>query len=293
MKKLLFILLILQSTVFAQVSNFPSDPAKARFITSDIPNFWLAFDSVQISTTNPFNYYLNRGSQGLQDFIPHRILSADSLNKMVVRRKSEYESKRNIEALIREEEKKVIPYFYKLKKLYPKARFAPVYFVFGRFNSGGTSQPSGLIIGAEMLNDLKGLPNLVNHESIHFQQTFPKRETTLLEQSILEGSATFIAALITNSKEDAGAKKYMELHKDKLFVEFVAKMNETETQDWLYGTSKKDDRPNDLGYWMGYKIAEAYYTQQRNKRKAIDQILNIKDYKSFVKASGFLDGYLK
>jgi uncharacterized protein YjaZ len=81
-------------------------------------------------------------------------------------------------------------------------------------------------------------------------------------------------------------------HKDNLFKEFTGKMIGMDMIDWLYGTSAKDDRPNDLGYWMGYKIVEAYYNRMENKMAAIDHILNIKDYQSFLKESGFLDNYL-
>jgi len=292
MKKLILILLCTKLTAFAQSNKFTDDPAKASFITSDIPRFWIAYDSIALTAANPFDQYLRAGSEGLKDFIPYRIMSADSLLTLVKRRKNDYEVKRFIEPLIKEQEVLVKPYFHKLKQLYPKAKFPPVYFVIGRFNSGGTSRPSGLIIGAEMLNDLKGLPNLVIHESIHFQQVFPDRETTLLEQSVLEGSASFIAALITNTGEDSGAKRYMESH-TSLFPEFISLMNSTNTDDWLYGTTKKDDRPNDLGYWMGYKITEAYYNQAENKLKAIDEILNIKDYNEFLRESGYLRTYLK
>lgn len=291
MKKILFLLLCCQLTAFAQSNNFTGDPSKATFITSDIPLFWSAYDSIGLTAYNPFDHYLKQGSEGLKDFIEYRIMSADSLLAMVNRRKSDYEAKRHIEASIKEQEVLVKPYLVKLKELYPKAKFPPVYFVMGRFNSGGTSKPSGLLIGAEMLNDLKGLPALVIHESIHFQQTFPDRHTTLLEQSILEGSASFIAALVTNGNEGSEAKRYMEQHQN-LFPEFVSRMNGTDTEDWLYGTSKKDDRPNDLGYWMGYKITEAYYNKAKNKIVAVDEILNIKDYQDFVRKSGYLDSYL-
>lgn len=42
--------------------------------------------------------------------------------------------------------------FMALKYLYPKAVFPNVYFVIGRFNSGGHSNPKGLIIGCQNIN---------------------------------------------------------------------------------------------------------------------------------------------
>ena len=74
---------------------------------------------------------------------------------------------------------------------------------------------------------------------------------------------------------------------DKLCQEFVTRLKNPDYQDWLYGTSKKDDRPNDLGYWIGYKITEAYFNKQKDKQKAIDAIINIKDPMQFLKQSGF------
>ena len=52
-------------------------------------------------------------------------------------------------------------------------------------------------------------------------------------------------------------------------------MSQEDTKDWLYGNlSDKDDRPTDLGYWMGYKITEAYFNKQEDKHKAIHNIIN-------------------
>lgn len=292
-KVILLLLIISQFNAFGQNEGFPSDPAKAKFITTDLANFWKALDSIEISKNNPFEHYIRQGTKGLQGFIDNRIINADSLLHMINKRRTDYEAKRDIELKIREKEKEVIPYFYKLKELYPKTKFPPVYFVFGRFNSGGTSSEGGLIIGAEKLNDLNSLPNLVIHESIHFQQTFPKTQTTLLEQSILEGTADFIAGLVTGAPINKKTDSYANNHRDRLLSEFVLRMNKTDMVDWLYGTSKKDDRPNDLGYWMGYKIVEAYYLKMDNKKEAIDQILNIQDYNVFLQKSGFLKEYLR
>jgi hypothetical protein len=86
-----------------------------------------------------------------------------------------------------------------LKELYPEATFPPVYFVVGRFNSGGTVSKKGLILGVEMMKDLEGLVPLVAHELIHFQQKQPLLGTTLLEQGVLEGGADFMGELISRA----------------------------------------------------------------------------------------------
>ena len=64
-------------------------------------------------------------------------------------------------------------------------------------------------------------------------------------------------------------------------------------QDWLYGTSGKDERPNDLGYWIGYEIVKAYFDKKEDKKLAVHNILNIDDFDIFMKESGYLDPFLK
>ena len=40
----------------------------------------------------------------------------------------------------------------------------------------------------------------------------------------------------------------------------------------MYG-KPPDGRPNDLGYFIGYRIAEAYYNRMTDKQQAIRDIL--------------------
>lgn len=288
----IIILIVAFTRVVGQDRTFPDDPQKAQFVTSDIKNFWKAYDALKNSKNNPFEAYIANGTVGLQGFIPNRIISADSLAFMVNKRAQDYEKIREIEAKIKEKEKLIKPYFYALEYWYPDAVYPPVYFVVGRFNSGGTSSEDGLLIGAEKLTSLDHLPQLVIHESIHYQQKWPEGgETNLLQQSILEGTADFIAELVTGIKGNQEANNYGKENKEKLCTEFIEIMHKNDTQDWLYGTSGKDNRPNDLGYWIGYEIVKSYFDKVDDKKLAVKQILNIEDYDKFLRDSGFLDGY--
>ena len=278
----------------AQHPTFPESPLEVTFVTADIKNFWSAFDSIRANGPNPFKKYIEQGTPGLQGFVPNRIKSADSLLKMVNQRKKDYEKNRAIEPLIKLKEKELKPYFYALEFWYPNAVYPPVYFVVGRFNSGGTTSENGLIIGVEMLEDLAGLKELVIHESIHFQQKWPvDGEMNLLEQSIQEGAADFMAELLTGIQGNLSAHSYGTENKEVLCEEFVEVMYQDDYQDWLYGTSGKDRRPNDLGYWVGYEIVNAYYAKKEDKKAAVHDLLNIEDYDAFMRESGYLAAYLK
>jgi len=89
---------------------------------------------------NPFDKnYMKIGSQGVIDFTPYRIESADTLFKNVRENKDKYLSVRESTLRIKEKKKQIIASFYALKYLLPDAKFPPVYFVIGNFNTGGTS----------------------------------------------------------------------------------------------------------------------------------------------------------
>jgi len=275
-------------------TGFSGDPLHAVFETKDSDSFWKAFDKMETSKQNPFADYVKDGTAGVQGFMKNRIINADSLYSAVKRRKEDYLKSRNVLAGINQKEKRTRASYTALKYWYPEAKFPPVYFVYGRFNSGGTISKDGIIIGTEKLTNLDGIVPLIAHELIHFQQENIGKDI-LIKYVLKEGSADFISELISGDTTNTSTPYYQygAAHSDKLYREFVTAMKTADSVDWLYGTSKKDDRPNDLGYWMGYKITEAYFNKQTDKHKAIHDILNITDPLLFLKESGFLDTYIK
>lgn len=276
-------------------TSFPGDPDSSVFITKDIDNFWKAFDLFKKDTTvNPFGKdYIDIGSAGVKGFTPNRIVSADNLWKVVRKRSHDYEKVRAITMQMTQKEKQCRSTFYALKYWYPEAKFPPVYFVVGAFNSGGTANEEGVFIGAEKQANADGVPYIVAHELIHFQQKNWMENPSLLQQSIIEGSADFLGELISGSAGDKRTIEYGERNEDRLCREFVARMDSTDYTDWLYGVSGKDDRPHDLGYWIGYKITRQYFENSADKKQAVREILDIKDYKAFLNKSGYLKEYLK
>jgi uncharacterized protein YjaZ len=296
MRQRLVIVLFLSILKFNSIAqeNFSNDPDSAKFITHDIDNFWNAFDRFKKDTSvNPFGkYYMDIGSDGVKGFTPNRIQSAEHLFAVVKTRTADYESTRNNSYRFKEKEKQCRSIFYALKYLYPEAKFPPVYFVMGAYNSGGTSNENGLFIGAEMQKKADDVPFIVAHELIHFQQKKLAVYPTLLQQSIVEGSADFVGEMISGVNINKTANDYGNLNAERLCKEFVERMDSTDYTDWLYGVSGKDDRPDDLGYWIGYKIVEQYFINAKDKKQAIKDILNIEDYKQFLNESGYLKKYL-
>lgn len=48
---------------------------------------------------------------------------------------------------------------------------------------------------------------------------------------------------------------------------------------------KHIDRPSDLGYWVGYQICKAFFDQATDKKKAVYDMLNIRNYQAFLTES--------
>jgi uncharacterized protein YjaZ len=288
---LLIISILFVATLFGQ-NSFETNPSKAEFITTDIPNFWKAFDKMD-TNSNPFEEYLESGSEGLKDFIPYRIESAKNLLKIAKKRKADYEIIRENSYHVELYTKLILTFYQALKNMYELAVFPPAYFVIGAFNSGGTSSENGLIMGVEMQNKIENIPYIVAHELIHFNQNYSNNKNTLLEQSIKEGSADFIGELISGKHINEIAFEYGDENEEQLCSEFVEIMSNSKYHGWLYGSKgKKKGRPNDLGYWIGYKICESYFNKSNNQQDAIDEILNIKDFDKFLKKSGYLSKYI-
>ncbi len=249
-----------------------ADPDSAKLVTSDISLFWNAVDKAPRDSLAEYlqREYLDRASVGAREFIPDRIMSAEDLATFVDENRARYDSVRAATLDITKADAAIRAAFKRLKALYPPAVFPDVYFVIGRFNSGGTSSNHGLLIGAEMYRDPTRLPAIVSHELIHFQQ--PYQSPMLLEHSFMEGTADFIGEMISGMQINNDAHQYGRAHEHELWQEFSAHFNERNFFPWMYGRPT-DGRPSDLGYFIGYRIAQAYYDKATDKAKAIRDII--------------------
>ena len=47
--------------------------------------------------------------------------------------------------------------------------------------------------------------------------------------------------------------------------------------------------PPDMGYWMGYRIAQTFYDHAPDKRAALGELIEVTDFKTFLEKSGYLE----
>ena len=70
----------------------------------------------------------------------------------------------------------------------------------------------------------------------------------------------------------------------------IKEMLGTDLKGWMYQGDQAKDRPADLGYYLGYKICEAFYGRTPDKAEAVRRILNITAPEAFLKESGYGTG---
>ncbi len=306
-----WVMAVIGSVMFAWGQEIPGDPDAARLVTDDIGNFWDAYDlSTPDDELQLFQeYYFDEASPGLDDFLRLRIGSVENLVGTIHENRGYFDSMRESTLRIEEMTAQVRAAFYALEYLYPKAVYPDVYFLIGRMSSGGTLSERALLIGAEMygltedapfselsdwhqqvLKPVEAIPHIVAHELIHYQQKYPDDES-LLAACIMEGSADYLAELISGKHINHHLHEYGNPREEELWREFEAELDSTEHKKWLYGGDQAKGRPADLGYYMGYKITAAYCSQWDDTREAVRRVLEIEDFAQFLEDSGYADKF--
>jgi len=204
----------------------------------------------------------------------------------------------------------------KLAALYPEARFPTIYFLIGTLSTGGTTAQSGMLMGTEQsasdpttpLDELpdwaqKNLPThtfaslvgLVVHEAVHTQQkpAPPGQPDNLLRHAMGEGIADFLAELAVGPWiANAPRQIYGRAHEHDVWVDFQNEMQggDSTIRMWMYNGMVPPDKNHgaiDIGYWVGYRIAGAYYARAKDKRAAVRELLELRDPVAVLRESGY------
>jgi hypothetical protein len=281
---------------------------KSPFVTTDVDRFWAAYPTALRDTVHAARIfqeqYFDAGSLGLQAYFTHKYQGdARRFARQVLQRPRYYASARESMRAAADQKPRVLAALRRLEQLYPPVRLNPVYFLVGGF-AGSTAQPAGLLLEVEgnhgpgvdtaelslVQRNRSGpvtlLPAIVTHEMIH--NTQQPMDGTLLSGVIREGMADFVAELVTGANPNARLHGYGNAHERALWQAFRPVMFGNNPQHWLVNSKEETpDKPCDLGYYVGYKICQAYYEQAPDKKAAVAQMLTTRDFKAFLAQSGY------
>lgn len=274
---------------------------------SDVELFYRVYDAANGAPSAAVlqRDYLDAGSDGLQQFIPQRIVSAEKLAEAIAKKRDIYEQARSCAAKLPDVRNRLTSALGKLVELYPQAKLPPVTLLIGRGATAGTTGKSGVLIGVETLclanwmqADLGArFVHLIAHEYAHVQQPYVEQvddpadgKHTVLDISLGEGIAELLAELTSGSIGNAHLQRFAHGREHEIEREFLAEMKQTDLSRWLYNGVGTATRPGDLGYWVGYRIARRYYDRATDKRVAIRELLMMQEPQVIFDRSGWAEG---
>lgn len=271
----------------------------------DTTRFYALYDSAKGKpTVAQLQQYLEGGTPGLAEFATLRRVTAQRIADQIAAEPAMYANARQCLAELPVVRERLVQVFANLQQLYPQARFPPVTIAVGRGRPVGLISPGGVIIGLEALcaaefmnpNAQDRFVHVITHEYIHLQQTASTDFTsddpdaTVLRVSLLEGIAEFVTELVSGNVGNGRHAQWTRGREARIESAFALDMDSTNLKPWLYNYQPGSSEPYDLGYWVGYRIAKAYYQQASDKRAAVRELLQQDDPKGILEASGWAPG---
>lgn len=286
-----------------------ASPSDVRFVTEDVPRFYAAFDEARRTRNFPAAFrsvYLARGSAGLQEFAHRRPEGFAKLGATVRARRAFYESAREDLLSLAEDagwKTRTLAAFSDLHARLPRARFPDVHLVVGGLFTGGTAGLSGLFLSAEFfaqgadtrrlnawecaaITSSDALPFLAAHELVHVLQrrAYSSVSTpSLLDLAIYEGTAEFAASLVTGEPPCGPHHAFGLAHEADVWRAFRRDMLKSNVRDWLYQGPRARGVPADLGYFVGERVARAYFERTGD----LAGLFDVKDPLALLRASGY------
>ena len=283
------------------------------FVTEDLDRFWQAYDSLQTTTDTvaQLDYlqrlYLAPATPGLDELREARNYQPEEYLAAI---RNYPKFWRSIRARTQDGSLygEIAEQVAALQQLYPPLRPATVYVAMGVFRTAGTAMGDHILFGAEMAlpdrtadvselpehtqqyyanYDLPAyLPFLGVHEYVHTQQ----RELVhnLLTYCIYEGVAEFIAVQATGRPSFTPAVAYAAEHPHEVRDLFVQEMYDpSQTYGWLWGSATRFGH-RDMGYAVGYQLAQGYYAQATDKAAAIKTMIEL-DFADTAAVADYVD----
>jgi hypothetical protein len=244
--------------------------------------------------------YLDQGTEGLHTFAQLRNITGARIADTLAKNPEIYADAKRCMIVLPQARERIKIALSKLADIYPDAKFPSVTIAVGRGKPVGVGSPvSGVMIGLEALcgvtyfdsNVEDRFVHVIAHEYIHVQQVralVDDDQPTVLEGSLIEGAAEFMAERISGAISDPGVWAEAKGRETKIETSFVPDEDNTDLSNWLYNGTI--DKAGDLGYWVGYRIVKSYYQHAADKGQAIRDILQMSDPKAFLAKSGWYPG---
>lgn len=308
----IYILLLFGITVSCQTA----EKKQTNVFTADIDNFWIAYDLIlqesdslkQIQLID--SIYIQKGSIGLEKIIEARNYTASEYVVLINSYPKFFKSIRSntLKSKVLADELNIG--IEKLEAIYPHIKPAEIYFTVGCMRTNGTTRDNLVLIGSELAmadkqtdisefegqtkewletffssDPINGLVLLNVHEYVHTQQR--PIPNNLLHIVLYEGVAEFVSVTAMGVPSNVPAIEFGKKN-PAVREKFEKEMFYERTPDWLWSSSPNEFGVRDLGYYIGYAIAEMYYNNFSDKQQAIKELIEL-DYGKSTEVDVFID----
>lgn len=290
-------------------------------VSSDIDRFWRAYDRiVKVSDRSEKirileQSFIEPGSPGLSAMMERRGYTVESYIDAIDRYPRFWNSVRSNTGQVNRYARDIEDGIEKLRALYPDLKPAKVYFTVGAMMSGGTTLGDRVLIGSELsmadrnavtdeipgslgenlrlhfdTDPVRSVVLLNVHEYVHTQQG--PFGADLISVALQEGVAEFVSTLAMQQPSASPAVGFGKANDERVRRRFETEMFSPYWDDWLFNDTRNVFAIRDLGYYVGYAIAEAYYQRASDKRAALKLLIEL-DYRdpaavdAVVEASGY------
>jgi hypothetical protein len=279
----------------------PALSAVPEIHTEDVDLFYRLYDAAggHPSAEQLQRDYLDAGSEGLRQLAKVRNVTGARIADTLAKRPELYSGARRCMAALPRVRQRVDAALRTLARLYPQAKMPAVTIAVGRGKPVGVGNPvTGLQIGLEALCAAEWMNpdvedrfvHVIAHEYAHVQQVaiVYDEHPTVLTRCVSEGGAEFVAELISGKAAYTHYATLTAGRELEIETAFAADVDKTDLSRWVDNSTF--EKPGDLGYWVGYRIAKAYYQRAPDKQQAVREILEVSDPKAFLARSGWRPG---
>lgn len=260
--------------------------------------------------------YLASGGRAIAVFTPNRIVNAGKLADRIARNPAIYrDAVERCLPWVADTNAELRATYLALHGLFPDRKLPRIAVVIGANNSGGTAGEGIQVIGLEVICRLSPtreafqeyMRQFFAHETIHtFQggQSAAEARSPLLASALREGVADYIADLATarvpNPARDSWAREreawvWQQFRQDAATVreglkpDGEATLEAEEAYSRWFGNAGSPPRgwPDELGYWIGMRIAQRYVAQAKDPHAAIGALLDPGDPEVILRESGY------
>jgi len=292
-----------------------------NIITSDVENFWIAYDKVTTTTDSALQMkYLNelffdKGTEGLTAIMDARRYRPEEYRQAINSYPKYWQSIRANTLKVNQFADQIQSALNNFRILYPALKPAKVYFEIGVFRTPGTLLNNMILIGTELAmadkttivdelpssmdyvkiytptNRIDNLDYTCIHEYVHTQQKV-EWGYDLLSQSVFEGSAEYVSEIVTGRESPEPCISFGKSNDTWVKQGFMKEMFSPWWDNWIWNDTENEFKQRDLGYYIGYAISSKHYEQANDKSKALKEIIELdyndpKAFENFVEHTGY------